>query len=746
MAVPNTPDKKPLNDLLARVQALDSANKESSKRKREERDDKVNKRVNGLDVELGEESERIAHEGDNRDIQIYHAAPPNSAHPAHSSVFRATPAKSGQAGQSKTPPNNHKTHTHTARTTPKTTLPKEDDDVIVIDNLTPKKQYTPNSATSNKFRGGRISEAYKMTPRRKMTREMLMPEESFEKENENEDAWGASVQHQDHPVAIDAGTQLQMQWSDDWKHSIGPIMTYLAACVDNDCAQSDVTTLEWFKIDQKAADASGAWWQSELDTQRIYVPIPAALREGNYIVRHEVIVLDQDPVLFFPACAALNVRNQNQVEVEGVETYPSSNFTVEIPGAYGEDDEGLQSVDEAFDAHSYVFPGPPVWQPDVDGLVESASSDGFYEAAEMDVEMAGDAYQVQFLAPNITSSVEFVSSTATTLMPTMTVESVSSTTSSTSTGTATATPSPTPYHAQLSPLPTDINHGESGGEAEDGPSYDDGSWNPTKITAMSIPSVSRAEIVQWINGVLDSNYTKVEQCGTGAIYCQLLDSIYQNVPLGRVKFNARQEYEYINNFKILQTAFRSNKTQKQGELILSKSIPLTPPIQPIPVTALVKCKMQDNLEFCQWFKKFWDEHFPGGEYDAVGRRSGAPGAAVSATPSSGGPTPRTSSAAGTRRPAKLSGGGLSSAAADAQIESLNAQMGDLKINFDSLEKERDFYFAKLRDIEILVQTHLENPETIDTPASEAFQQIQQILYSTEEGFEVPEGEEEDETF
>lgn len=27
--------------------------------------------------------------------------------------------------------------------------------------------------------------------------------------------------------------------------------------------------------------------------------------------------------------------------------------------------------------------------------------------------------------------------------------------------------------------------------------------------------------------------------------------------------------------------------------------------------------------------------------------------------------------------------------------------------------------------------HLDNPETLDTPASEAFQQIQQILYSTE---------------
>ncbi|EIM24027.1 hypothetical protein WALSEDRAFT_30798 [Wallemia mellicola CBS 633.66] len=245
---------------------------------------------------------------------------------------------------------------------------------------------------------------------------------------------------------------------------------------------------------------------------------------------------------------------------------------------------------------------------------------------------------------------------------------------------------------------------------------------------MSIPSVSRAEIIQWINGVLDANYTKVEQCGTGAIYCQLLDSIYQNVPLSRVKFNARQEYEYINNFKILQTAFRTNKRSK-----------------PIPVTALVKCKMQDNLEFCQWFKKFWDEHFPGGEYDAAGRRAGAPGAAATTAPSTGS-APRTSSSAGTRRPAKLSGGGAPSAAAEAQIEALGTQMNDLKLNFDSLEKERDFYFAKLRDIEILVQTHLDNPETLDTPASEAFQQIQQILYSTEEGFEVPEGEEEEETF
>lgn len=44
--------------------------------------------------------------------------------------------------------------------------------------------------------------------------------------------------------------------------------------------------------------------------------------------------------------------------------------------------------------------------------------------------------------------------------------------------------------------------------------------------------------------------------------------------------------------------------------------------QPLPVDRLVKCKMQDNLEFLQWLKKYWDMNFPGGEYDPVARRKG----------------------------------------------------------------------------------------------------------------------------
>lgn len=35
---------------------------------------------------------------------------------------------------------------------------------------------------------------------------------------------------------------------------------------------------------------------------------------------------------------------------------------------------------------------------------------------------------------------------------------------------------------------------------------------------------------------------------------------------------------------------------------------------------------------------------------------------------------------------------------------MSMQITGLKLSIDSLEKERDFYFAKLRDIEILCQT------------------------------------------
>lgn len=72
--------------------------------------------------------------------------------------------------------------------------------------------------------------------------------------------------------------------------------------------------------------------------------------------------------------------------------------------------------------------------------------------------------------------------------------------------------------------------------------------------------------------------------------------------------------------------------------------------QPIPVDRLVRCKMQDNLEFLQWLKRYWDMNFPGGEYDPIARRGGAGARAPSATHSASGRAPVASTSAARRAP------------------------------------------------------------------------------------------------
>ena len=56
---------------------------------------------------------------------------------------------------------------------------------------------------------------------------------------------------------------------------------------------------------------------------------------------------------------------------------------------------------------------------------------------------------------------------------------------------------------------------------------------------------------------------------------------------------------------------------------------------------------------------------------------------------------------------------------------MQAEISEAKLNMDTLEKERDFYFGKLRDIEMLLQA---NPNST-TPLTE---QVLKILYASEE--------------
>ncbi|KAG0242611.1 microtubule-associated protein RP/EB family member 1 [Mortierella sp. GBAus27b] len=237
---------------------------------------------------------------------------------------------------------------------------------------------------------------------------------------------------------------------------------------------------------------------------------------------------------------------------------------------------------------------------------------------------------------------------------------------------------------------------------------------------------SRGELIAWVNELLNLNYTKIEQLGTGAAYVQIMDTIFHDLPMGRVKFATKHEYEYLGNYKILQGCFTSHKIDKA-----------------VPTDRLMKCKMQDNLEFLQWIRKFWNSNYNGEPYDPVARRGASNEPPASANRSA------TTSA---RRPVgnganrSMSGrDGHLSAVANRSIRgpspdhtiilNLQKELQEERNTVLALEKERDFYFAKLRDVEVLVQQELEaSPESAEMPL---VKEIQHVLYSTEDGFEAP---------
>lgn len=108
--------------------------------------------------------------------------------------------------------------------------------------------------------------------------------------------------------------------------------------------------------------------------------------------------------------------------------------------------------------------------------------------------------------------------------------------------------------------------------------------------------VGRSELLEWLNSTLALKLTRVEQCASACVYIQALDALLgpkSRVAMSKVKWSARHEYEFIQNFKVLQAAFDAHGIQKYIE-----------------VNKLVRAKYQDNLEFLQWLKAFVDRQAP----------------------------------------------------------------------------------------------------------------------------------------
>lgn len=240
--------------------------------------------------------------------------------------------------------------------------------------------------------------------------------------------------------------------------------------------------------------------------------------------------------------------------------------------------------------------------------------------------------------------------------------------------------------------------------------------------------LSRGELLSWVNDLTSLNLPKVESMGTGAAHCLLMNSIYGDLPVHKVNFRALHEYEYVQNFKVLQEAFVRHRIDRT-----------------IPVERLIKLKFQDNLEFLQWMKRYWDAHFTGD--NTISSISAVSTASIT----SSAPRQPSISISGSNKISRSTSikasvispiqntpipnniPSVPSVTSNFQLAALTKTITELKLSVDEMEKERDFYFNKLRDIEILTQK-------VSEPAISAsvfYKQITEILYTTEDGFEIP---------
>ncbi|KAM9343525.1 microtubule-associated protein RP/EB family member 1-like [Pholidichthys leucotaenia] len=248
-------------------------------------------------------------------------------------------------------------------------------------------------------------------------------------------------------------------------------------------------------------------------------------------------------------------------------------------------------------------------------------------------------------------------------------------------------------------------------------------------TSVTTDNLSRHDMLVWINESLQMNLTKIEMLCTGAVYCQFMDMLFPNsVPLKKVKFGAKLEHEYIHNFKLLQVAFKRMEVDKI-----------------IPVDKLVKGKFQDNFEFVQWFKKFFDANYDGKDYDPVEARQGQDATPPSNTATSAlnKPPKKPLSQAPQRPPvAKVAPkvapvSARKSGSADDEKAELLSEVELLRSTIQDMEKERDFYFGKLRNIELICQEK-------EGEGDPTLQRIIDILYATDEGFVIPDAEDQEE--
>ncbi|KAI0407402.1 glycosyl hydrolase family 61-domain-containing protein [Xylaria palmicola] len=253
---------------------------------------------------------------------------------------------------------------------------------------------------------------------------------------------------------VAAGDSISIQW-DTWPESHkGPMIDYLAAC-DGPCESADKAALEFFKIDEAgildSSSAPGKWASDVMiaNGNSWVVQIPASIKPGNYVLRHETIALhsagDANGAQSYPQCFNLEITSS------GTEV-PAGVLATEL---YTPTDPGIQ-VNIYTAGLDYQIPGPAL----IDGVPSTVSQVKVAATASASATVgsgSGAAPTTTTAAQATTTSKASSSSTTTVAAQPTTTTLVTLTrpaTSSTANAPAPTTAKPTTTTAAASPTKT----------------------------------------------------------------------------------------------------------------------------------------------------------------------------------------------------------------------------------------------------------------------------------------------------
>ncbi|KAL1747207.1 glycoside hydrolase, partial [Schizophyllum fasciatum] len=158
------------------------------------------------------------------------------------------------------------------------------------------------------------------------------------------------------------GSKIEVQWvgadGGAWPSSVGPVMAYMAPCPTMECRFVQPADAKWFKIYESSIRDDKTWAQEDLvQSKPASLILPAGLAKGAYLLRHEVIGLEdaknEGGAQFYESCAQLNVSY-------GGSQTPDDSDLVSFPGAYSDTDKGILIDASSLGPNDYPYPGPPL--------------------------------------------------------------------------------------------------------------------------------------------------------------------------------------------------------------------------------------------------------------------------------------------------------------------------------------------------------------------------------------------------